>query len=144
MKLKDIMEQVHSVSIDERVSSAAKLMDKNNVRCLAVTNAGSVVGVVTDRDLALGCIVDGHDPWHCRVAQHMSIQHLTAHSTLEVSDALQLMNEYGLNYIPVVDRSGIVGLAARADVARALNAEIGEAVQGFAPSQPVRALEKTS
>ena len=79
MQLKDIMaKKVITITGTESVADAAKLMRENKIGCLVITNAGSVRGIITDRDMAVTCLSEAHSPANCRVSNHMTNPVITA------------------------------------------------------------------
>ncbi|MBF8268276.1 MAG: hypothetical protein HW388_1784, partial [Dehalococcoidia bacterium] len=73
MQLGDIMaKNVFTISGEESVAAAARRMREGNIGCLVVMKGETLQGIVTDRDLLIGCLGDAHDPGECRVSRHMS------------------------------------------------------------------------
>ena len=62
MKVKDIMTtDVVCLSRDDTVERAAQLMDQNDIGAIPVCDGSTVIGIVTDRDIALRCLGEGGD-----------------------------------------------------------------------------------
>lgn len=101
--------------------SAARLMKDSDVGPIPVVeNAQTkrLVGIVTDRDLALKVVAEGRDPNAVKVEEVMTREPLTCRAEDELQKAIGLMAERQLRRIPVVDEGGkIVGIIAQADVA---------------------------
>ncbi len=57
----------HAVGADTNTSEAAQLMKETGASCLVVMRDQTVEGIITDRDMALGCLVDGDVTWKCQV-----------------------------------------------------------------------------
>ncbi len=122
MDLQNIMStHVHTISPDESVSAAAMKMRDADVGCLVVFNGEGVKGVITDRDLAIGCLSNGHDPAECHVSDHMSSPAITSTPGLDMVDAAHIMTEKHIRRLPVIDRGQLVGLASLSDIALALD-----------------------
>jgi CBS domain-containing protein len=77
-----------------------------------------LVGIVTDRDLALKIVALGRDPKSTKAEEVMTLQVVTCRAEDDLQKALDAMAGHKLRRIPVVDNNnGIVGIIAQADVA---------------------------
>jgi CBS domain-containing protein len=78
----------------------------------------TLVGIVTDRDLAIKVVGEGRDPQNTRVEDVMTKKVITCRADDDVQNAMQAMAQYQLRRIPVVDDNGhLVGIISQADVA---------------------------
>ncbi|MBI4312253.1 MAG: CBS domain-containing protein [Chloroflexi bacterium] len=85
MFVKSIMaSKPRTTGAQEDVASAAKRMRENNVGCLIVVNSNAVQGIITDRDLTIGCLAEGHDSTRCMVSSHMSSPAVTVPPAMDV------------------------------------------------------------
>src|SRR5919201_3051556 len=64
VKVKDAMAKtVTSAKKDDKVIDVAKKMRQEDAGFMPVVqNGGTVIGVITDRDIVIRCIAEGHDP----------------------------------------------------------------------------------
>jgi CBS domain-containing protein len=77
-----------------------------------------LIGIVTDRDLALEVIANGRDAKTTKVADVMTQGVITCNADDDVQNAVDAMAEHQLRRIPVVDADqNIVGIISQADVA---------------------------
>lgn len=110
---------------DESVSNVAQLMKKEDIGpVLIVDNEENktLVGIVTDRDLAIKVVGEGRDPKNTRVGDVMTVKVVTSREGDSVENAMKAMAQYQLRRIPVVDdRNRLVGIISQADVATRLN-----------------------
>ena len=123
MKVKDIMtSDPVSVTPDTPLREAARMMKHHNVGIIPVVEReGSkrLVGVITDRDIAVRCVAEGHDSSKCPVREAMSSDVQTARADDDVSSVMRLMGKEQVRRIPIVDeRGGLVGIVAQADIVR--------------------------
>lgn len=106
---------------DDVVARAAKLMKVGNVGSIPVIeneNNMKLVGIVTDRDLALHIVAEGRDAKTTKVAAVMTGNVVTCMAEDDLQKALDAMAQHQLRRIPVVDSgSRLVGIIAQADVA---------------------------
>ena len=106
---------------NDNVAKAAELMKSGNIGSIPVVEneqTKKLVGIVTDRDLALKIIAEGRDAKSTKVETVMTHKVVTCHADDELQKALDAMTEHQLRRIPVVDNDNrIVGIIAQADVA---------------------------
>lgn len=77
-----------------------------------------VVGIVTDRDLALEVVAEGRDADHTRVRDVMTTGLRICYPDDDVKEALNAMEERQIRRVPVVDLAdSLVGIIAQADIA---------------------------
>jgi CBS domain-containing protein len=100
---------------------AAQLMQREDVGLIpVVTDEASrrLVGVVTDRDLALRVVAQNRHPSQTTVDSVMSPEPITCHPDDNLEMALDRMKEFQVRRIPIVDaRGSLVGILAQADIA---------------------------
>ena len=125
MTLKDIaIRAVETADPEATVETLARIMDDAGVGSVVVTEANRVVGVVTDRDVALTLARDA-DPAALTAADVMAAEPLTLPSSAGVLELTEVMATEGVRRIPVVDDNGvIVGIVTLDDVVRLLSAEL--------------------
>jgi CBS domain-containing protein len=132
MRIQEIMTKDPScVTPDATVREAAQLMKREDVGIIPVVEGRSdkrLVGVVTDRDIAIRCIAEGKDA-SCRVRDVMSSDDLaTCSESDEVDSVMEAMRGDKVRRIPIVDERGsLVGIVSQADVFR--RGEDGEEAQ---------------
>jgi len=106
---------------DDLVAKAAELMKSENIGSIPVIEnerTKRLVGIVTDRDLALKAVAEKLDAKSAKVEAVMTRNVITCHADDAVQKALDAMAEHQLRRIPVVDNDNrIVGIIAQADVA---------------------------
>jgi len=106
---------------DDMVAKAAQLMQSENIGSIPVIEneqTQKLVGIVTDRDLALKIVAKGHDAKSTKVEAVMTRQMVTCQAGDDLQIALDAMAKYQLRRIPIVDNDNrIVGIIAQADVA---------------------------
>ena len=126
MKAHDIMTRNPRVVTPETtVREAARLMETENVGMIPVVRSEgskSVVGIVTDRDIAIRHVAAGHNSSDCPVSEAMSSNPKTCKTTDSVDDVMKVMGKEQVRRIPIVDERGdLVGIVAQADIAREAN-----------------------
>ena len=106
---------------NDNVAKAAELMKSENIGSIPVIEneqTQKLVGIVTDRDLALKIVADGLDAKSTKVEAVMTRRVVTCLADDDLQKALDAMAEHQLRRIPVVDdENKIVGIISQADVA---------------------------
>ena len=121
MKAQDIMaKDPRCVTPRTSVQEAARLMKTEDVGALPVIESDSsrkLVGIVTDRDIAIRAVADGRDLGSVTVSDVMSKSATTAKATDSVDDVMKVMGREQVRRIPIVDdRDQLVGIVSQADV----------------------------
>lgn len=123
MKVQDIMTgEPRSVTPDATAQEAARLMKEMDTGVIPVVESSSsrkLVGVVTDRDIAIRMVAEGRAA-DCRVSDVMSSGRLaTCGPSDDVDRVMETMSREQVRRIPIVDERGsLVGIVAQADIIR--------------------------
>ena len=124
------------------LQEAAERMKALDVGSLPVCDNDQLVGVLTDRDITVRCVAEGHDPRTDHVRDAMTPQVHYCFEDSDVTDAAELMREKQVRRLPVLDHDKrMVGIVTLGDLAvEDGNEELaGHALEGIsAPSSPVR------
>jgi CBS domain-containing protein len=105
-----------------KVAQVMKTRDVGPVPIVESEKTRKLVGMVTDRDLAIKMVAEGRDLKTTRADEVMSRRIVTCRAEDDLQKALDAMSENQLRRIPVVDADDrIVGIIAQADVATRLN-----------------------
>ena len=120
MKVQDVMTRdPRSVSPDSSARDAATIMREEDVGIVPVVEGSRLIGVVTDRDLAVRLVADGRDG-NTTVREVMSSQRIaTCRPEEDLDRVMDTMAREQVRRIPIVDERGsLVGIVAQADVVR--------------------------
>jgi len=139
-KLSDIMtKNVISVSPNQTIEEAARLMSENNVGSLPVVENGQLKGIITDRDITLRSTAKGGNE-KAKVAECMSSGNLvTGTPDMDAAQAAQIMAQHQIRRLPVVDHNQMVGMVSLGDLAteNETQEEAGQALNTIStPSKP--------
>lgn len=110
------------VTPNDDIRKVAQLMDDNDCGCLPVVDAGDnrrVVGVITDRDIAVRGVATGKGP-NTKVAELMTHDVLCCLPDDDLQVVERVMTDKQVRRVVIVDDDGYcVGIIAQADIARA-------------------------
>jgi CBS domain-containing protein len=120
-----------SIDADKPVAYAAKMMRDEDVGIAPIVEGDRLVGVLTDRDIAVRVVAEGRDPEQVKVTEVASSDLVTLDPQQDIDEALRLMARHQVRRLPVVEEDGrLVGILAQADVAQqAGEQQTGEVVE---------------
>jgi CBS domain-containing protein len=119
MKAEEIMSKnPRSVTPETAVAEAARLMKSEDVGVLPVVESASskrLVGVVTDRDIAIRVVAEGKTSASVREVMTSGVKSCKPDDS--VKDVMALMGREQVRRVPIVDDRGeLVGIVAQADI----------------------------
>jgi CBS domain-containing protein len=124
------------------LQEVAERMQQLNVGSLPVCDNDRLVGMITDRDITVRSVAEGHDPDQDHVADAMTPGITYCLDDQDVEEAARLMNERQIRRLPVLNRDKrLVGIVSLGDLAVQTGDEelVGATVEGVSePSLPNR------
>jgi CBS domain-containing protein len=136
MKVSEVMtREVQTVSPDQPAQDAASFMLQANAGAIPVIDGERLIGMITDRDIAVRGVAKGHGP-DTPVRELMSNDIVCAQEDDNVEDVATKMSEAQVRRLPVIDQDQrLCGIVSLGDLARETNSESAhEALEGV--SQP--------
>jgi uncharacterized protein (DUF2267 family)/predicted transcriptional regulator len=104
------------LSPTDPVRDAARAIESNKIGAVVLQDKGQVVGIVTDRDLAVRVVGQARDPETTLISEVMTAPVTTLASADRQSDALRLMQQRNIRRIPLVDAGRLVGMVTLDDL----------------------------
>ena len=98
------------------VLDAARAIEQNRIGAVVVQDEGRVVGIVTDRDLAVRALGRARDATSTRIADVMTPFPATLAPDDSLADAVWLMQERNIRRIPLVEDGRVVGMVTLDDL----------------------------
>jgi CBS domain-containing protein len=120
-KIAEVMtDRPRAITRQTSIREAAQLMGEEDVGSLPIVDeATRLVGIVTDRDIAVRAVGRGVDTDKTSVAEIASQEVYAVTPDDDLDDALQTMAQAQVRRVPVVVRENeLVGIVSQADVAR--------------------------
>ncbi|MFF7180756.1 CBS domain-containing protein [Streptomyces sp. NPDC008121] len=122
---KDIMHSgARWIPRHETLDRAAQMMRDLDVGALPIADEEErLCGIITDRDIVVGCVAEGHDPSKitCGEMAHGTPRWIDAGS--DVSEVLDEMTGHQIKRLPVIENKRLVGMISEADLAQHLDDE---------------------
>jgi len=122
--LDDKGSEVWTVGPDETVFSALETMAERNIGALLVLDGDDLVGILSERDYARKVKLLERGSKETRVSEIMTTEIRTVGSASTVAECMELMTEYRIRHLPVLDDEGnVAGMISIGDVVKAMIAQ---------------------
>jgi CBS domain-containing protein len=117
-KLSEVMNtDVQTISPDAAIEEAAQEMRDGDFGLVPVVEDEELIGVITDRDIAIRAVAEGRDP-STLVREVMSEGVVWASEDDSVEDAARIMSDHQIRRLPIVDADQhLVGIVSLGDFA---------------------------
>ena len=124
MKISEVMTtDVQTVSADQTAREAAGFMLRAEAGSIPVCEGDKVIGIITDRDIAVRGVAEGRGP-ETLVGELMSDGIICAHADDDIRDVAQRMSREQIRRLPVLDEEErLVGIVSLGDLARETDGE---------------------
>jgi CBS domain-containing protein len=119
MRISEVMSRdVQLVKPEETLGQAASMMKTLDSGVVPVTEGDKLVGMLTDRDIAIRAVAAGKGP-DTKVADVMTAEVKYCFDDEDVAHVAENMAELQIRRLPVVNRDKrLVGIVSLADIAR--------------------------
>lgn len=118
MNLGEVMTaELVTCSPNDTVSQAAQKLQRENVGSCPVVDDGTLVGILTDRDITTRAVAKGYDVNSKTVGDIMTRDPITADPSMSLEDACLLMSDNQIRRLPIVEDNRLVGIISLADLA---------------------------
>ncbi|HHT62415.1 MAG TPA: CBS domain-containing protein [Clostridia bacterium] len=118
MKVREIMtEDVKTVTPDTGVENVARLMKENDIGTVLVCEGSKTIGLITDRDIVIRAIAEGKNPSTVKAGEVMSTNLVEVTPDTDVHEAAEMMADYQIKRLPVVENGRLIGIVALGDLA---------------------------
>ena len=118
--IRDVMtSNLCTIDAEKPVAYAAKMMKEEDVGLAPIVEGDKLVGMLTDRDIAIRIVAEGRNPDQVKVRDVASKQVVTIDPQQDLDEALRIMAKHQVRRLAVVEEGGrLVGVVAQADIAR--------------------------
>src|SRR5947199_5171769 len=108
---------------DMTAADAAGLMKQLDTGVVPVAEGGTLIGLVTDRDIVIRVVANRQDPDDVRLADIVTKSPVTVTPDTKLAEARDLMAEHRVRRLPVLKGQDLVGILSLGDVAIASASE---------------------
>ena len=129
-QLHSIMQKkIHTVSLEDRVVHARRIMITNNVARLPVLDEKKVVGIISDVEIALAFASlkksfslgrQKHRLDELLVKEVMRTPVVLSNPSMSIYDAAQLMLKQNIGALPLLENEKLVGMVTRTDILKTI------------------------
>ena len=130
MKISEVMTRdVQTIRPDQSAQDAARFMLKAEAGSIPVTDGDRLIGMITDRDIAVRGVAKGYGP-DTPVRELMRDDVICARADDSVEDVASRMSEAQVRRLPVVDQDErLCGIVSLGDLSR--ESDTGTAAQAL-------------
>lgn len=112
------------IAAHETLDRAARMMRDLNVGALPIADGNErLCGILTDRDIVVGCVSMGHDPARVTCGEMAHGTPRWIESGDDVNEVLLEMKGHQIRRLLVIENKKLVGIISEADLAKHLSDE---------------------
>ena len=111
---------VHTVSPDDTVFDALRVMATHNIGAVLVTSGDDLVGILSERDYARKMVLQGKASHDTAVRDVMTATLVSVTPKWTCDECMAVMTERHVRHLPVLDGERLVGVISIGDVVRAV------------------------
>lgn len=129
MKVQEVMTTaLDTCERTDSIQQVADRMKKDDIGVLPVVENGRVVGMVTDRDLAIRAVAENK---HGKIEEVMTHNVISVSPSTSLEEAASVMANEQVRRLPVIEQDEIVGMISLGDLAvePMANERAGEALR---------------
>jgi CBS domain-containing protein len=111
---------VHTVSPDDTVLDALRVMAEHNIGAVLVTANGALVGILSERDYARKMVLHGKSSRDTTVSEVMTSPLISVEPDWSCDRCMALMTDKHIRHLPVIVDGRLIGVVSIGDVVRAV------------------------
>lgn len=117
-----MQKEVVTIYDNQSIFDASVLMETRKVGTLPVIkHDGTLVGVLTDRDIVVKCNYFRRDVCSTKVSECMTVNPCKTVPSMTCENAMYLMSSFGVRRLPIVKNDKLVGIVSISDIAKVSN-----------------------
>lgn len=138
----DIMtHEVATVAPQDTLQRVAQVLRDLDIGVVPVCDGGRLIGMVTDRDIAVRAVAEGMRAESTQARDVMSVSVRSCYADQPVDEMMEQMRDEQIRRIPVIDRDTqeLIGIVSLGDLATKHSAEVDRTLAEIStPSEPER------
>jgi CBS domain-containing protein len=124
--------QVYAVAESATLKEAAELLDARKVGAMVILGeAGSLIGVISERDIVRAVARSGPAALKQLVSESMTRQVVTAKPNESIETAMDRMTDRRIRHLPVVESGRLIGVVSIGDLVKWRLAEAAAEVEAI-------------
>ena len=129
MKVREAMAKtIARAKKSDKVADVARQMKQEDAGFIPVVDGEVLMGVITDRDIVISCIAEGHDPRNETAEHLMSTRVTTIGPEDDIEEAGRKMERQEIRRLPVVENGRLVGVLSHGNLVQATKNKTAEKV----------------
>lgn len=125
MKISQILQgkainALYTVSSDQTVLDALKLMAEKNIGAVLVVDKGQLTGIFSERDYARKIILKDRSSGDTLIGEVMTSQVITIEPNQLLEECMVIMSDKHIRHLPVVNKGELLGIISINDVVTAI------------------------
>lgn len=121
--LEDKGYNIHSISPDDMVIDAIRLMADAKAGALLVMEDGKVVGIISERDYTRKVILNNRSSQNTPVRDIMTSNVISVRPEQNIEDCMVIMSKYQVRHLPVIEDNKAIGMLSVMDVVKSIISE---------------------
>ena len=109
---------IWTISPDDSVYNALRLMARIDVGALLVTEGDKLIGILSERDYARKVILFGKTSKETKVSEIMTKKVITIHPLQTLEECMDIMTKNHVRHLPVMEGEKVVGVISIGDVVK--------------------------
>lgn len=122
---------VWTISPDDSVFDALRLMARVDVGALMVMDGNKLIGIISERDYARKVILVGKSSKETLVKEIMTKKVVTIHPMQTCEECMDLMTKNQIRHLPVMDDGELIGVISIGDVVKHIIYKQREAIKNL-------------
>jgi len=110
--------KVLSIEASASVFEAVQQMVEANVGSLLVTDGGTIIGIVTERDYLRRVTLEGRTDTDTAVGEIMTTPLVVVTPETDIDESMAIMTDRRIRHLPVVEEGEVVGVLSIGDVVK--------------------------
>jgi CBS domain-containing protein len=106
----------YTVLSTDNVFKALEIMADANISAVMVTEKDKIIGIFTERDYTRKCEIKGLTAETALVRDLMTEEMLTVTPDTSIDQCMELMKQYKIRHLPVIESDSMVGMVSMRDV----------------------------
>ena len=115
--------EVWSVSPDDTVYNAVKILVEKNIGALLVVQQGKPIGVVSERDCARKVLLSDKSARETQVSEIMSSRVIYAKPSHTIDECMALMTEKRVRHLPIMEDDKVLCMISLGDLVKSVISE---------------------
>ncbi len=112
--------EVFAVAPQSAVIDAIRLMAEKGIGAVLVMEGGQLAGILSERDYARKIVLHERSSRTTPVSEIMTAKVVTVAPSEQVEHCLQLVTDYRIRHLPVVDAGSVIGVISIGDLVKAV------------------------